>query len=57
MNRVRRLTEGLTDDEQGSFRAGRGCVDQIFTIMEIGEKARETKMKSVCRFYGLGEGI
>ena len=24
---VRRVTGDLTDDEQGGFRAGRGCVD------------------------------
>ena len=28
----RKVTEGLIDDEQGGFRAGRGCVDQIFTL-------------------------
>ena len=32
VNRVRRVTGGLIDYEQGSFIAGRGCVDQIFTI-------------------------
>ena len=26
---VCRVTEGLTDDEQGDFRVWRGCVDQI----------------------------
>ena len=29
---VRKVTEGLIDDEQGGFRAGRGCVGQIFTL-------------------------
>ena len=38
---VRKTTEGLIDDEQGGFRAGKGCVDQIFTPKQIGEKARE----------------
>ena len=32
---------GLNDDVQGSFRAGRGSVDQIFPLKQIGEKARE----------------
>ena len=27
--RVHSVTGGLIDDEQGSFREGRGCVDQI----------------------------
>ena len=33
------MTGGLTDDEQGGFREGRGCVDQIFKLKQIGEKA------------------
>ena len=41
--RVRRVTAGLTDDKQGDFRRGRGCVDQIFTLKQIGGKAREKK--------------
>ena len=45
----------LTEDEQGSFRAGRGCVDQIFILKKIGEKAREKK-HGVCGFYRVGEG-
>ena len=32
LDRLRRVTEGLIDDEQGGFREGRGCVDQIFTL-------------------------
>ena len=28
VDRVRRVTGGLTDAEQGGFRAGRVCVDQ-----------------------------
>ena len=30
VDKVRKVTEGLIDDEQGVFRAGRRCVDQIF---------------------------
>ena len=45
VDRVRRVTGGLIDDEQGSFREGRGCVDQIFTLNQISEKAREKKRK------------
>ena len=42
------MTEGLVDDdEQGGFRAGRGCVDQIFTLKQIGDKELEKK----CRVY------
>ena len=39
VDRVCKVIEGLTDDEQGGFRAGKGCVDQIFTLKQIGEKA------------------
>ena len=56
VDRVRKATEGLIGDVQGGFRAGRGCVDQIFTLKQIAEKAKEKKC-SVCGFYGPGEGI
>ena len=39
VNRVCRVTWGLIDDEQRGFRKGRGCIDQIFTLKQIGEKA------------------
>ena len=39
IDRLHRMTGGLIDDEQGVFRVGRGCVDQIFTLKQIGEKA------------------
>ena len=41
------MAEDLTEDEQGGFREGRGCVDQIFALNQIGEKARKKK----CRVY------
>jgi len=41
MERVRRITEGLMDDEQGGFRKGRGCVDQIFAVKQVCEKVLE----------------
>ena len=51
------MTEGLIDYEQGGFRAGRGCVDHIFTLKQIGGKTREKKF-SVCGLnYRFGEGI
>ena len=40
------MTGGLIDDEKGGFRAGRGCVDQIFIFKQIGKKAREKKCNS-----------
>ena len=45
VDRVCRVNGGLIDDEQGSFRAGKGCVDQIFTLKRIGEKAKEKKRR------------
>ena len=41
------MTGGLIDDDQGGFNAGRVCVDQIFTLKQIVEKAREKK----CRVF------
>ena len=47
VDRVRRVNEDLIDDEQGDLRMGNGCVDQIFTLKQVGEKALERK----CRVY------
>ena len=47
IDRVCRVTGGLTDDEQEGFREGRGCADQIFTLKQIGEKTQDKK----CRVY------
>ena len=45
VDKARRVAGSLIDDEQGSFRAGRGCVDQTFTLKQIDEKAREKKRR------------
>ena len=47
------MTESLIDDEEVGFRAGRGCVDQIFTLKKIGEKAQEKKCKVYMGFIDL----
>ena len=49
VDRVRRVTEGLPDDEWG-FRSGRCFLDKIFTLKQI-------VRKNVCRFYGLRERV
>ena len=36
VDKVHRVTGGLIDDKQRGFRAGRGCVDQTFTLKQIG---------------------
>ena len=55
VDRVRRVIGGLIDDEQGSFTAGRGCIDQIFTLKQIGEKSREKKRRVYVGFIDLGK--
>ena len=56
VDKVPKVTGGLIDDEQGGFRAWKGCIDQTFTLKQIDEKAREKKC-SVCGFYGFVNGI
>ena len=51
------MNGGLIDEEQGGFRKGRGRVDQIFILKQIGEKAQEKKTQSVCGFYRFGKGV
>ena len=46
VDRVRRVTGGLIDDEQGVFREGRGCVVQIF-ILKLFNVYMDTVMKEV----------
>ena len=55
-DRICRVTGGLIDDEQRGFRGGRGSVDQMFTLKQIGEKVQEKK-QSLCGFYRSREGI
>ena len=50
---VCKVTEDLIDDVQGRFRAGMGCVDQIFTLKQIGDKAREKKCRVNVGFMDL----
>ena len=47
------MTWGLIVDEQGGFRAWKGCVDQIFTLKQIGEKVREKKRREYVGFIDL----
>ena len=39
------MTDGLIDDVQGGFVAGKRCVDQIFTLKQIGEKASKKNVE------------
>ena len=40
-DRVKGLSEGSVMDEQGGFRSGRGCLDQIFAVKRMIEKMIE----------------
>ena len=40
-DRVKGLTVGSVMDEQGGFRSGRGCLDQIFAVKQVIEKMIE----------------
>ena len=56
------MTGDLIDDEQGGFRVGRGCVDQILTIKQIGVKAQENKHRrealwQALRIYDVGGNL
>ena len=53
VDRVRRVAGDLIDDEQRGFRPTRGCVDQIFTLKQMVEKAREKKRKVYVGFLDL----
>ena len=55
VDRVRRMTWGLIDNEKMGFTAGSECVDQIFTLKQIGEKAREKKCRVYVGFVDLEE--
>ena len=48
--RMRTITEGIVLEEQGAFRKGRSCVDQLFTVRQLGEKIIEKnkRMLMVC---------
>ena len=53
---VRRVTGGLIDVEQENFRERRRCVDQILTLKQIDEKAKEKKRRAYLGFIDLGRG-
>ena len=53
IDRVNIVNGSLTDDEHGSFKTGRGCVDQIFTLKQIGKKPRKKKCKVYVGFIDL----
>ena len=53
IERVKQVTEMRIGEEQGGFRVGRGCVDQVFTLRLIEEKFREKKKDLYACFMDL----
>ena len=51
--RVKAITDVKVMDEQGGFRAGRGCNDQIFVVKQIVEKTTEKNKKTYMAFLDL----
>ena len=50
VDKVRRVTGDVIDDEQGCCRPGRWCVDQIFTLKQIGGKTKAKKRRAYVGF-------
>ena len=44
-NKVRGITEAKILEEQGAFRKQKSCVDQMFTVRQLGEKIIKKNMK------------
>ena len=53
IERVKNITDGLVGEEQGGFRKGRGCVDQVFAVKGLCEKYREKGRESCLGFMDL----
>ena len=45
--KVRDITEAKVLEEQGAFRKKRSCVDQMFTVRQLGEKIIEKNKRMV----------
>ena len=53
IERVQKITERCISEEQGAFRKGRGCVDQIFSLRMIVEKMLAKGKKVYAAFMDL----
>ena len=51
--RLRESTERGVMEEQGGFRANRSCVDQVFTLRQVMEKAIEKRRELFVAFIDL----
>ena len=52
-DRLQLVVEGTVSDSQCGFRAGRGCVDMIFCVRQLVEKATEHSIKLFLLFVDL----
>lgn len=52
-DRLRVLTDSVIMDEQGGFRASRGCVDQVFVVKQVIEKVIEKDKIAYAAFIDL----
>ena len=48
--RIRAITEGKVLEEQGAFQSKRSCIEQIFTVRQLGKKVigKNKTMRMVC---------
>ena len=47
VERSHQVIEELIGEEQGAFRSGRVCVDQIFMLKQMSEKMKEKKKRGM----------
>ena len=52
-DRLRAETDKVVMDEQGGFRPGPGCVEQIFTVRQVIEKVIEEDKVAFAAFVDL----
>ena len=52
-SKLRDCTEGRVLEEQGGFRAKRSCIDQVFTLRQVMEKAIEKRRELFVAFIDL----
>ncbi len=55
--RLMQVTEKKVSDEQGGFRKGKSCMDQIFVNKKLVEEYLGQDREVVCSLYGLRESI
>ena len=53
VERIRETTERKVGEEQGGFRRGKGCVDQVFALKQINEKYTESGKELYLAFMDL----